>query len=103
MGTKTVNKQARKELVIAIRDRYSLASKSEKSNILNEFTLLSGHHRKHAIRLLQNSLANGSNPMNMIRSRLYDEAVKDALIVLWETADRICGKRLPPRCPARTR
>jgi hypothetical protein len=28
------------------------------------------------------------------RGRLYDEAVHQALTVLWETADRICGKRL---------
>lgn len=100
MRTKTVNKLVRKELVIAIRERYSRASKSEKSNILNEFTLLSGHHRKHAIRLLQKSIATKSQPMNMIRNRVYDEAVKDALVVLWETSDRICGKRLKAVIPA---
>ena len=26
--------------------------------------------------------------------RIYDEAVRQALIVVWETSDRICGKRL---------
>jgi hypothetical protein len=25
--------------------------------------------------------------------RIYDEAVKEVLIVLWEAADRICGER----------
>jgi hypothetical protein len=25
---------------------------------------------------------------------VYDEAVREALVVIWETADRICGKRL---------
>lgn len=100
MGTKTVNKLAQKELVVAIRDRYNRSSKSEKSNILNEFTVLSGHHRKHAIRLFRKSVINGSQPMNMIRDRIYDEAVKDALIVLWETSDRICGKRLKAVIPA---
>ena len=28
------------------------------------------------------------------RSRIYDEAVREALIVVCEAADRICGKRL---------
>ncbi|MFH0985651.1 MAG: transposase, partial [Candidatus Omnitrophota bacterium] len=99
MGTKTVNKLAQKELVVAIRDRYNRSSKSEKSNILNEFTVLSGHHRKHAIRLFRKSVINGSQPMNMIRDRIYDEAVKEALIVMWEAADRICGKRLKAVLP----
>ena len=26
--------------------------------------------------------------------RIYSEAVRQALVVLWEAADRICGKRL---------
>jgi hypothetical protein len=30
------------------------------------------------------------------RRRLYDEATRQALIVLWEASDRICGKRLKP-------
>jgi hypothetical protein len=28
------------------------------------------------------------------RLKLYDEAVRQALIVFWEASDRICGKRL---------
>ena len=28
--------------------------------------------------------------------RVYDDAVREALIVLWEASDRICGKRLKP-------
>lgn len=31
--------------------------------------------------------------------RLYDEAVGEALIVLWEASDRICGKRLKALAP----
>ena len=33
------------------------------------------------------------------RSRIYDEAVRSALAVLWEAADRICGKRLKEAIP----
>src|SRR3954462_10120001 len=31
--------------------------------------------------------------------RIYDEAVREALILVWEAADRICGKRLKPLIP----
>ena len=31
--------------------------------------------------------------------RLYNEAVREALIVIWEASDRICGKRLRPLVP----
>src|SRR5208282_5558180 len=31
--------------------------------------------------------------------RVYDEAVREALVVLWEASDRICGKRLKPLLP----
>jgi hypothetical protein len=70
----------------------------EKGVLLTEFTAVSGYHRKHAIRLL--------NPPAEVRvaggiesERVYDEAVKAALILLWETADRICGKRLQAAIP----
>ncbi|MDO9714654.1 ISNCY family transposase, partial [Paracraurococcus sp. LOR1-02] len=31
--------------------------------------------------------------------RVYDAAVREALIVLWEASDRVCGKRLRPLLP----
>jgi hypothetical protein len=31
--------------------------------------------------------------------RIYDEAVREALMVLWEASDRVCGKRLRPLVP----
>ena len=34
-----------------------------------------------------------------MRDRVYDEAVCQALIVLWEAGDRLCGKRLKPLIP----
>ena len=99
MGTETLSKLARKELVIAIQERYSRASKSEKASILNEFTQVSGYHRKHAIRLLGNLMANEPRSTVISSNKVYDEAVKDVLIVLWETSDRICGKRLKAVIP----
>ena len=43
---------AKHELVATIRDRYQQASKKDKGRILDEFTAITGHHRKHGIRLL---------------------------------------------------
>jgi hypothetical protein len=51
---------------------------------------VTGYHRKHALRVNQPPVSPTSRP----RGRLYDEAVHQALTVLWEAADRICGKRL---------
>tara|TARA_B100000676_G_C18060723_1_gene837578 strand:- start:788 stop:1297 length:510 start_codon:yes stop_codon:yes gene_type:complete len=52
---------------------------------------LVGCHRKHAIRLLAER---ASERAPRARQRVYDESVKQALIVLWEASDRLCSKRL---------
>ena len=41
-----------REYVAAVRGRYVMASKAEKGKILDEFTQVTGCHRKAAIRLL---------------------------------------------------
>ena len=97
----TVSKQARKELVDALHERYVQGSKTERGKILNEFTKVSGSHRKHAIRVLGTQAESAERIVVAVGSgkRVYDEAVKEALIVIWETADRICGKRLKAAIP----
>ena len=87
----------RKELVAAVIARYLAAPMMEKARILDEFTAVTGYHRKHAIRLLNADapLARSRTP----RARLYDEAVRQALIILWEASDRLCGKRLKASIP----
>ena len=87
----------RKELTKAIGARYRAAPKSEKRKILDEFVALTGCHRRHVIRAL-----NGEHPDDVEekgRNRVYDEATRQALIMLWEAADRVCGKRLKALVP----
>ena len=61
---------------------------------------MTGHHRKHGIRLLGQSSDDGEQQPAVKKGRLiYDEAVRQALIVVWEAADRICGKRLQAALP----
>ncbi len=58
---------------------------------------VTGYRRKHAIRVLTREPRSGRQKRS--RDRLYDEAVRQALIVLWEAGDRICGKRLKALIP----
>jgi hypothetical protein len=88
----------REELVVATGDRYVAAARDEKKRILDEFVAVSGLHRKHVMRLLRARQPNrrfGPRP----ERRIYDGAVREALVVLWETSDRVCGKRLHPLVP----
>lgn len=92
MHTK-ISKQTRRELLEALHERYRNSAKIDKAKILDEFVALAGCHRKHAVRLLTRAgplIHDAPNP----RRRIYTEAVREALIILWEAADRICGKRL---------
>jgi hypothetical protein len=67
--------------------------------ILDEFGCISGYHRKHAIRLLNGTTGRDDAPRPRSRDRVYDKAIRQALIVLWEASDRACGKRLKPPVP----
>lgn len=87
----------RKELVEALRERYRSAAFGDRIKILDEFVAVTGYHRKHAIRVLREEVATAKAART--RNRLYDEAVRQALTVLWEAADRVCGKRLKALIP----
>jgi hypothetical protein len=97
MGTK-MTLQTRAELASRIRSRYHSATHQQKSKILDEFVAVTGYHPKAAIRVLN------SEPVPKVRQTrrrpsLYDEAVRAALIILWEASDRVCGKRLHALLP----
>jgi hypothetical protein len=47
-----ISMAARDELVAVIAERYSRAGRTERGRILDEFTAVTGFHRKHAMRLL---------------------------------------------------
>jgi len=87
----------RRELIEAIAGRYHAATRIEKKKILDEFIKVTGFHRKHAIRALKRHAGNSPEPSP--RARIYDEAAVTALTILWEAADRICGKRLKEAIP----
>ncbi len=48
-----ISMATRKELLAALAGRYATSSREERGRILDEFTAVSGLHRKHAMRLLR--------------------------------------------------
>lgn len=93
-----VSTATRQDLLQAVRERYRGSLKDEKLRILDEFVAVTGYHRKHVIRLFKAaSVAPGLG--RCARLPVYDEAVREALILLWEASDRVCGKRLKPLLP----
>ena len=65
--------------------------------MLEEFTKVTGYHRKAAIRVL----GRGPRAPNGRRGRRcqYGPEVAAALRVLWEATDRLCSRRLHPFLP----
>ncbi|MFM4810548.1 transposase family protein [Aeromonas hydrophila] len=90
----------RRQLLQALRTRYQAASKAQKTRMLEEFILVSGYHRKSAIRLLNAAVTSGNPRRRSAPTRsVYGAAVQQALLVLWEASDRLCGKRLKALLP----
>jgi hypothetical protein len=46
--------KSKRKLLEVVRSRYLKASRSEKQKMLDEFTSVTGYHRKHAISVLKN-------------------------------------------------
>jgi hypothetical protein len=93
---KTLTHEAKIQLASSLRRRYQAASSRAKKQILSEFVAVSGYHPKYAIHLLNAAEPSLPARRGRVRPTLYDDAAKQALIVLWEASDRVCGKRLKP-------
>ncbi len=88
----------RDEVLAVLAGRYEGASRQDRGRILDELVALTGHHRKHAARVVRGGTPTARTGPRPGR-RLYDDAARQALIVVWEAADRICGKRLKQLLP----
>jgi hypothetical protein len=94
---KTLTHEAKVQLAGSLRRRYQAASSKAKKQMLSEFVAVSGYHPKYAIHLLNGAEPSAPARRGRVRPALYDDAAKQALIVLWEASDRVCGKRLRSR------
>lgn len=81
------------EVARAIAARYAGAGRAAKGRILDEFCETTGLHRKAAIRLLGRGVrpAGAKKKGRPVR---YGPQVVEALRLLWEAGDRMCGKLL---------
>jgi hypothetical protein len=93
-----VSMTTRDELITALSRRYGETGRIERGRILDEFVAVTGYHRKHAMRVLRSGSTGSRNAQRPGR-RVYGEAVREALILLWEASDRVCGKRLKALLP----
>lgn len=93
-----VSRRVMRDVIAVMGQRYREANKPEKTRILNQLVSMAGCHRKHAVRLLRQGGVESRE--TRARGRIYDEAVKDALIILWEAGDRICSRRLKALLPS---
>ena len=87
-----------REYTEAVRWRYLWSSRKGKGKILDEFTKVTGYHRKAVIRLLHHENRPGVAKKRG-RSRQYSATVIGALRLAWEATDRLCSKRLQPFLP----
>ncbi|MGH7080297.1 MAG: hypothetical protein ACREFU_19630 [Acetobacteraceae bacterium] len=88
----------RDDLVVVLGERYQHARLAEKRRIFGKFVAVTGFHRKHAMRLLRRGRPDCRSG-SRARRWLCDDSVREALIMLWEASDRICGERLQPLLP----
>ena len=86
------------EYVEVMKERYRSAGRADKSRLLDEFTEVTGYHRKSAIRLLSGvSGATGAGATDRTgRPSKYGYETVAALRQVWEVAGRLCGRRLAP-------
>jgi len=100
--------KARRELLAVTAPRYQTSPKKQKQRILDEFVAATGYHRQYANPLLKHYHATKERPAppptKQVRSKrgrrpIYTDEVKQALIIAWEAACRICSKRLVPFLP----
>jgi transposase InsO family protein len=107
-----LNMQEKKAVTREYKPRYQKASKKEKRALLDEFTRLTGYHRKSAVRLLSAKSVKQvmlylegkavklkpekKRPSNRKGKRIYPDEVIHALRLVWTFFWFKCGKILAP-------
>jgi hypothetical protein len=89
--------KSKKEYLAAILERYRRAGRKYKKIILDEFCGICGHHRKHAIRLLNAQ----NHKCNDRRGRPADYGKKEHEVLerIWLAGNRPCSRRLKAMIP----
>ena len=69
----------RDELVAVVAERYARSTRKERGRILDEFGVMTGLHRKHAMRLLRCGMRREQSGPRLGR-RVYDDAIREARV-----------------------
>lgn len=93
-----MSQTSKRELVAAIRPRYTLGSRTDKQLVLDELVATTGYHRKYAIQVLNHPLKRRTGLRRGGQTK-YIGPVRMALEQVWRAANCICGKRLVPGLP----
>ena len=88
---------ARREYADEMRGRYGVASKREKTQLLNEYCRTTHVHRKAAIRTLRRRPRAGGRRSG--RPRRYSAGLIPVVAALWDISGRLCGRLLAPVLP----
>lgn len=88
--------ESRRELFDSIRPQYQKANRKDKQTLITGLLTATGLSRKHAIAILNRA---PSAPAIRQREKKYDDAVAEALRIVWLAANKICSKRLIPFLP----
>ena len=92
-----MTERARREYAAVMRARYCVASRQERSALLDEYCRVTGGHRKAAIRRL------GASPRAPARRAgrppRYTRALVPVLELVWRASDYLSGKLLHPVLP----
>ncbi|BCL83685.1 hypothetical protein ccbrp13_61500 [Ktedonobacteria bacterium brp13] len=90
--------KARRALLQQMIPQYRAASPSQKRELLDALIQVTGYHRKYAMWLFNHTEEGHLAPVSPHRRR-YGAEVQEALVLAWNTMDRICAKRLMPFLP----
>jgi hypothetical protein len=84
----------RRKYLRQMQKRYTQARRKERGQLLDEMEAVTGMHRKSLTRLINDSLERNARCRQ--RGSEYGPEVDDALRIIWESLDHICGERLTP-------
>lgn len=93
-----MSKLSKREYLVEVKKKYWKAEKKQKTQLLNDVCCFTKYHRKYALELLNKPLPKKWKRYKP-REKIYDQPVIDALKVLWQAADEVCGERLHPFIP----
>lgn len=95
-----MSQKLKKEYLENIKTRYRKSNKEQKTAILNEFCLVCGYTRKHAIKKLSKKTKRINNNKNKSGPKIvYDQNIIIPLSKIWLDTGQICSKRLVAAIP----